>query len=101
MDVKVGSRLRSVVCDTEAIIVRVASGDADIRCGGHPMVAKGEDAPSAELADGFADGTTVGKRYADDDAGIELLVTKAGKGSLSIGDRPLPVKDPKALPSSD
>ena len=36
-----------------------------------------------------------------EDAGIELLVTKAGEGSLAIGDSALPRKDAKPLPSSD
>jgi hypothetical protein len=43
----------------------------------------------------------MGKRYADADATIELLCTKPGEGSLSIGDVPVPTKDAKPLPSSD
>ena len=53
------------------------------------------------MADGFADGTQVGKRYADDEVGLEVLCTKAGSGSLSLGLDPLPVKGAKPLPSSD
>ena len=37
-------------------------------------------------ADGFNAGTLVGKRYTDEGETIELLVTKPGDGSLSIGD---------------
>ena len=33
---KPGTRLRSVTCDTEVIVVRGA-GDADLRCGGEPI----------------------------------------------------------------
>jgi hypothetical protein len=98
----VGARLRSTVCETEVIVVRSPGGDLDLRCGGHPMVAKDVEALSAGGPKvGFDGGTAVGKRYADQEGGLELLVTKAGAGSLSVGDDPLPVKDAKPLPASD
>jgi hypothetical protein len=43
----------------------------------------------------------MGKRYIQDDIGLEILCTKPGKGSLSIGDTDLLTKDAKPLPSSD
>jgi hypothetical protein len=43
----------------------------------------------------------LGKRYADEETGTEVLCTKPGEGSLSIGDVPLPFKDAKPLPASD
>jgi hypothetical protein len=43
----------------------------------------------------------VGKRYVDPDESIEVLCTKAGAGSLSIGDAALAVKGAKPLPASD
>jgi hypothetical protein len=102
MELKAGSRLKSAVDETEVVVVRPPSSPVDLRCGGHPMHAAGEDGPvGLELDPGFAEGTLLGKRYADADAGIELLCTKAGKGTLSIGDQPLPLKDAKPLPSSD
>jgi hypothetical protein len=42
----------------------------------------------------------MGKRYVDD-AGAEVLVTKAGTGTLSIGTVPLVIKEAKPLPASD
>ena len=42
----------------------------------------------------------MGKRYGDD-AGTEVLVTRAGAGSLSIGSIPLTTKEAKPLPASD
>ena len=102
MDLRVGARLRSVVCDTEVIVVRSPGRPIDVRCGGHPMVAKDDTADvAAEPRAGFADGALLGKRYADEDKGLELLVTRPGTGTLSLGEVPLPVKDPKRLPSSD
>jgi hypothetical protein len=50
---------------------------------------------------GFDQGTQLGKRYSDDELGIELLCTKAGEGSLSVGETVLAVKGAKPLPASD
>jgi hypothetical protein len=100
MELKAGQRLKSAVCATEMMVVK-GKGDIDLRCGGHSVVAHGTDASGEPIADGFDTGTQMGKRYADDDLGLEVLVTKAGKGSLSIGDAPLLQKDAKPLPSSD
>ncbi len=102
MEVKVGSRLRSVVCETEVIVVKAPAGALDVRCGGHPMVAKDEDAPALGVpAPGLADGALLGKRYTDADGSLELLVTRAGAGTLGLGETVLAVKEPKRLPSSD
>ena len=43
---------------------------------------------------------TMGKRYVDD-GGAEVLVTKAGAGTLSVGEAPLMLKEAKPLPASD
>ena len=83
-------------------MVRPPSEPVDLRIGGHPVVAVGEDPPAgASLDSGFDQGTALGKRYVDEATGLEVLCTKAGEGSLSIGDTPLPTKDAKPLPSSD
>ena len=42
----------------------------------------------------------MGKRYVDD-GGAEVLVTKPGAGSLSVGQTPLQLKEVKPLPASD
>jgi hypothetical protein len=66
------------------------------------MVAIDGDPPSnVAIEAGFSEGTQMGKRYADDESGIEVLCTKPGEGSLSLGDVILPVKGAKPLPSSD
>jgi hypothetical protein len=102
MEIKVGSRLRSVVCETEVIVVKSPGRDVDLRCGGHPMVAKDDAAAgSGAPSEGKAGGALIGKRYGDDGLGVELLVTKGGSGTLAIGETPLPVKEAKRLPSSD
>ncbi|HET9773316.1 MAG TPA: hypothetical protein VFS16_20660 [Acidimicrobiia bacterium] len=101
MEMKAGTRLRSAVCETEVIVVRPPSDPVDLRCGGAPMVAA--DAPPAgpALDPAHASGTRLGKRYAHPATGLELLCTKPGDGSLSVGAEPLGLKDAKPLPSSD
>ncbi|MBD0022400.1 hypothetical protein GII33_02995 [Gordonia pseudamarae] len=99
--VKNGTRFESQVCDTQVIVIAAADSLDDLRCGGVPMVAVGGDKDAAAtLSDAFADGAVLGKRYVDAD-GAEVLVTKAGKGSLSVGETLLVFKESKALPSSD
>src|SRR4029077_4156823 len=101
MQVRAGQRLKSTACDTEVVVVRAPEGDIDVRCGGEPMVALADDPPKCSVQSAFDEGTLLGKRYASEEEGIELLATKAGKGSLSLGATPLPRKDAKPLPSSD
>ncbi|BCO38180.1 hypothetical protein BMW24_009395 [Mycobacterium heckeshornense] len=97
--IKNGTRLASQVCDTQVIVVRTADSLDDLRCGGAPMVPIGAER-SGELDPAFADGNVMGKRYVDDN-GAEVLVTKAGAGTLTIGETPLHLKEAKPLPASD
>ena len=101
MDLKPGTRLRSQACTTEVIVVRPPAGDVDLRCGGAAMVPVGGDAATQPLDPGHQAGTQLGKRYADEGTGLELLCTKAGEGSLSLNGAPIDLKDAKPLPSSD
>ena len=100
MQLKPGTRLESTTCDTQVVVVRAPAGDVDLRCGGEPMqpVGTGGDRQPMSMS---GEPTLTGKRYADEDLGLELLCTKAGDGTLSIGDQPLLVKGAKPLPSSD
>jgi hypothetical protein len=96
-----GARLRSVTCTTEVVVVR-AVGEADLRCGGQPMVdVSAPDGSAGEPAPGFDGGTQIGKRYGDEETGVEVLCTKAGAGSISLGEVVLNVQGAKPLPSSD
>jgi hypothetical protein len=119
-----GQRLRSQVCATEVIIVRRADTDVDLTCGGSPMVdlntgprpdsapaPAGAPAPADGLAPApagapapppaLAGGNEMGKRYVTEDGSLEVLVTKAGTGTLAVSDTPLQTKEVKPLPSSD
>ena len=100
MDVKVGTRLKSAVCETEVMVVRAPGASVDLWCGGQPMVTG--DAPAgASLDPDQAGGTLMGKRYVDEAGTLELLCTKAGQGTLSIAGAPLVLKEAKPLPASD
>jgi hypothetical protein len=96
-----GSRLRSVADATEVVVVRPPAEPIDLRCGGHPMVPLDSDAPAATPSPDHAGGTLLGKRYVDAGQTLEVLCTKPGDGSLSVGDEPLQVKEAKPLPASD
>ncbi|MBW0018350.1 MAG: hypothetical protein JO236_12515 [Mycobacterium sp.] len=98
---KSGMRLQSQVCDTQVIVVKATAGLADLRCGGAAMVPLDADIdPAATLDPHLADGSVVGKRYVDA-AGSEVLVTRPGAGTLTVGAAPLSVKATKPLPASD
>ena len=101
MEVKPGMRLRSAVCDTEVVVVAARRADVDLRCGGQPMALLPGEPPAAACAMTDSTGTLLGKRYAHEAAGIEVLCVKPGAGGLSVGDDPLPIKAAKPLPSSD
>lgn len=97
---KPGARYCSATCDTEVVVVKGA-GDVDLWCGGQPMQPVGGAGGAGDPVAPFDEGTLVGKRYASEDESIELLCTKPGAGSLSIGEAPLAEKGAKPLPSSD
>jgi len=83
--------------------VSAPSDDVDIRCGGLPMVLiSQEGTPLGVRVDPrHGGGTLMGKRYANEKLGVELLCTMGGEGSLAVGEEPLLVKSAKPLPSSD
>lgn len=102
MQFTVGARLRSVVDDTQVIVVRAPANTVDVTCGGHPLVPiDAEGQPGVTMTVGHDGGTVLGKRYVDADSGLELLCTKGGGGALFRGDIPLSIKAAKALPASD
>jgi len=99
--IKNGTRLQSQVCDTQVIVVRSSDSLDDLRAGGVAMVPlDAEKSADATLDPEFAEGNAMGKRYVDE-SGAEVLVTKAGAGTLSVGTTALSLKEAKPLPASD
>lgn len=97
-----GSRWKSAVCDTEVVVVRPTQADGGLECGGAAMLAMGEARPAGGAPDpALAGGTLTGKRYGDDEAGLEVLCVKAGAGTVGFAGRALIQRDAKRLPSSD
>jgi hypothetical protein len=102
MQLKPGTRLESATCDAQVVVVKAPKDDADVdlRCGGEPMRPAGEGGDRLPVSlEG--DAVLLGKRYADDELGLELLCSQAGAGVLTIGDTPILIKGSKPLPSSD
>ncbi|WP_436776256.1 hypothetical protein [Yinghuangia sp. YIM S09857] len=101
--IRTGARLRSQVCTTEVIVVRPPAGGVDLTCGGRPMLAIDAEVPEGLAPEKeLADGALLGKRYTlAADETFEVLVTKAGAGTLADGSEPLVLKEAKALPASD
>ena len=95
---KPGTKLKSGVCDTEVMVIKSKGGT--IECGGAPM-AESKPGTPGEVSPEHSGGTLMGKRYVDPNGDYELLVTKPGKGSLSVDGVPLSTKDAKPLPASD
>ena len=101
MELKNGSRWQSSVCGTEVIVVRPPNASIRLECGGAEMAPHGTPRKGGTICVAGAAGSLVGKRYVDQQTGLELLCTKAGAGSLAIDGRALTIKQTKPLPSSD
>lgn len=102
MQLKPGQRLSSAVCDAQVVVVRAPEGDVHVSCGGAPMVDAAAEAPAGCVLDAsLGEGPLLGKRYVDDETGVELLCNRAGPGALTVDGRLLNVKGVKPLPSSD
>ncbi len=102
INLKPGARLISTCCSTQVVVVRAPKTPLALTCGGvtmeilaAPQSGTPDSAPAAPL------GVILGKRYVDDQSGLELLCTRAGAGPLSADGRDLGPKEPKPLPSSD
>jgi len=101
IQLKAGARLRSATDACEVVVVRAPADPVDLRCGGHPFLPVDAEPVPQSIVPGFDGGTQLGKRYADDELGLELLCTKPGEGSISVGETILAVKGAKPLPASD
>lgn len=102
MILKTGQSLASAVDTTVVVVVRAPKDEIALTCGGVDMVPgkePGGDGSSIDSA--HAGGALLGKRYVDDEAGLEVLCTKAGVGRLEVNGAELPIKAAKPLPSSD
>jgi hypothetical protein len=96
-----GVRLRSALSDLEVIVVRAPADELELTAGGAPMLSHDESSKPPSEAAPAGEEVQLGKRYADDESGIEVLCTRAGSGPLAVDGRPLELQEAKPLPSSD
>ena len=102
MQLKAGTKMASTVCETQVVVVRAPADEVELGCGGAPLVEASEAGePTGTPDPSLADGTLIGKRYADEELGVELLCTKAGAGTLTCNGAALAIKGAKPLPASD
>jgi hypothetical protein len=102
MNLTPGSRWKSAVCSTEVVVLKPPSGAGTLECGGSAMIAIGSTRPGdASPSADRSGGTLLGKRYANEARGLEVLCTKAGQGSLSLDGKSLVFRATTPLPSSD
>src|SRR5260221_1129751 len=98
-----GQALASPVDTTTVIVVRDRDSEIDVTCAGVEMwdPKGGGEAPGGTADPEQLTGSLLGKRYAHDELGLELLCTKAGQGTIAVNGVPLAQKGPKPLPASD
>jgi hypothetical protein len=102
MKLRPGQKLHSAVCDAQVVVVRAPADEVDLGCGGAPLLGDGDEpAGPAELDAALGEGPLLGKRYVDEELGLELLCTRPGTGALTVDGRVLTIKGAKPLPSSD
>lgn len=97
MLVKPGTRLATTASACEVLVIRAATTGEVLTCAGSEMalgVAGGADGDTSSRIQ-------LGKRYADEQSGLEVLCVKAGAGPLRVGDRELVQREAKPLPASD
>jgi hypothetical protein len=101
MQLRPGTQLESSACHGRVVVVRAPAGvDIDLRCGGVPMREMGTPEERVPIATA-GDPILLGKRYADEELGLEVLCTRSGDGALTLTDTPIPLKAAKPLPASD
>jgi hypothetical protein len=102
MQLKAGTKLASTVCDAQVVVVRAPADEVELGCGGAALVeAAAAGDPTGAPDPALAEGTLIGKRYADEEVGVELLCTRAGVGTLTCNGSALAIKGAKPLPASD
>ena len=104
MKLLVGQKLHSVLDSTALVVIRAPDSEVTVTCGEAEMGDASPDVapvPGAMPDAGPGDGAQLGKRYADEGLGLELLCVKGGDAPVAVDGTPLRLKDAKPLPASD
>jgi hypothetical protein len=101
MDLTPGTRMRSVSCTTEIIVIAGRAGE--LTCDGQRMIPKSETdaSPAPPRDDPANDATLLGKRYRTPDGTVQVLCVQQGRGALAFDGILLELIKPKTLPASD
>jgi hypothetical protein len=99
MTMKPGTRLWSAVSAASVVVVRPPSEEVKLTCGGVPMLDHEPQATNPDPATG--EGPAIGKRYVDEQTGLQVLCTRGDAGVLAVDGRPLTMMNSRALPASD
>jgi hypothetical protein len=100
LHLNLGQRVFDGASGGEFIVVRAPEADLDLTIGGQPPVLEKSDS-SAPAGPSTPQRAALGKRYASDDGGLELLCVKPGAHLPALAGRPLDAVQPKPLPASD
>jgi hypothetical protein len=102
MKLRPGQQFASCVDSVKMIVIRAPGDDVVLTCGGVEMVDPQQvPVPEKSPDPAWQGSVLIGKRYADEELGIELLCTKGGSGTVAVNGVLLPIKDAKPLPASD
>jgi hypothetical protein len=82
------------------IVVKAPEADVDVTCAGFAMVT-GPAGSSRPCPLAGTPQVELGKRYASEEAGIEVICTRSGTGPLACDGHELARQGAKALPASD
>jgi hypothetical protein len=99
MTLKPGTRLRTLGSTCEVVVVKAPGTDGELLCAGSPMTSDAAAGSAPSTGDGPL--IALGKRYAEEASGLELLCVKPGPGPLTFGGAELSLKSAKPLPASD
>jgi len=98
MPVAPGARLRNDVSACEVVVVKAPSQAGELSCAGVVMTT---DARTGTPTVGSGETIALGKRYSNEELGIEVLCVAPGEGPLTFEGTELTQKQATALPASD
>lgn len=92
---------RYVVPGGVAEFIVTKGGTGELRCADAPMQMRGSEDAAAAVDTTGMEAVQLGKRYKDEQTGIEVLVVKPGPCALNVDGRAMELLQPKVLPSAD
>jgi hypothetical protein len=101
MELRVGLSLTSRVDTTSVVVVRCPDDEVTVTCGGIEMAALGTTAGPTTPVGLPGESLQLGKRYAAEEVGLELLCVRGGDYVVAVDGAPIAAKNAQPLPASD